>query len=477
MENSIQHLIDVRFHSIMNKFISIKRIPASSLISSNRLDISIKIDYVRALIEGGNSDSARKSYENNIEIISNGTFIEPGSSNKKSFKDYDDYLKKLINQMRNGFDDKVSIIPVSKNEIPLDGAHRIAVAAYFNLEVTVAVFDTVDFRYDFNYFRSRFCSQDYLDSLALSHIRNTKKKITLVIEWPRKNQLDSAVNQIFGSSVTYMKEESLNFTAVKNLMLMNYWGEAWVGARGEPKLGINSKAMACYKGGSTKFYWIEGLNVEEVVNRKEHIRRFVQGEKHVIHSTETPNETLMVSQSILTRNSLKMMELIKPEYGIEDILQELEYIECDRGSFAVGGSCLLSLMNLRKNKDVDILTDVETVMKKQETHNEYLALYGYADLSFIYDDQNVFYYFGYKFCMPRIVLDMKRKRNEIKDKSDIILLEGAINQEKKNTFRELKLIWFAILRYVILFTIRLLTLSRLKGPVKSVLTWLRKNDK
>lgn len=477
MGDDVINLIDIRFHHMKDKLISLKNVPAVSLISRSRLDIPVKLDYISALASGKNAEYEKEQYRKNLEIISNGSFIEPGSSNKKCFDDYDRYLQKLIQMMRNGFDQKISLIPVSKNGIPLDGAHRIAVAAYFDLPVTVAVFDVEDFQYDFDYFKSRFCSAEYLDSLALTYLKYTQNKTSLLIEWPRKGRLGDLVHEVFGSDIIYCKEETLNYNAVKNIMLMNYWGEDWIGASGAPKLGIRSKALACFEGGSTKFHWVENLEIEDVHNRKARIRSFVQGEKHVIHSTETFYETRMVSQSILNRNSIYMLGQITPEYEMENILSDLDDYESEKENFAIGGSCLLSLMNLRRHNDIDILTDRESISNKYNNHNEYFELYGHTNLSFHHNPENIFYYFGYKFCMPEAILRMKRTRNETKDRSDIMLLENSLTKKSKNSYFQLKLIWYGLLRRLILLIIRLLTLLKVKGLAKVVYNFLRRKNK
>ena len=55
-----------------------------------------------------------------------------------------------------------TIVPVSTTGIPIDGAHRIAIALYFDLEINYAVFDLLDGKYDKEFFIQRGMPFEYI---------------------------------------------------------------------------------------------------------------------------------------------------------------------------------------------------------------------------------------------------------------------------------------------------------------------------
>ena len=73
-------------------------------------------------------------YDKHIEAFSAGSYNEPGNDEKNSIKKYIDTFEVLIkNIKKSGIDETISVIPVGKNNEIMDGAHRTAIASYFNL--------------------------------------------------------------------------------------------------------------------------------------------------------------------------------------------------------------------------------------------------------------------------------------------------------------------------------------------------------
>ncbi|MFT4261026.1 MAG: hypothetical protein ACMXX9_01185, partial [Candidatus Woesearchaeota archaeon] len=89
--------------------------------NENRLDIIIKYLYVKSYVENNNYEYYKKLYLTSIKII-NGGFED----NKKSIDDFLNKFNKLITSIqKKGFNKKYSI-PIGKDGIILNGAHRLA---------------------------------------------------------------------------------------------------------------------------------------------------------------------------------------------------------------------------------------------------------------------------------------------------------------------------------------------------------------
>ena len=132
---------------------------AQNLLSKYRYDIFIKYYYVKAYMENENVEEATRVYLSHIKAFNN--FHEP-DKRKNNEIDFIESFNKLINDVKDlGSIDK-TIVPVSTTGIPVDGAHRIAIALYFDLEINYAVFDLLDGKYDKEFFIQRGMPFEYI---------------------------------------------------------------------------------------------------------------------------------------------------------------------------------------------------------------------------------------------------------------------------------------------------------------------------
>ena len=120
-------------------------------------------------IENTNVTEAQEIYLSHIKAFNN--FFEPdGRKNSK-----DDFIKSfnsLIESVKTCNNLDKTIIPISTTGIPIDGAHRIAISLYFDLEIQYCVFDLLDGKYDEIFFLQRGMPYKYVEK-----IKNVYKKI------------------------------------------------------------------------------------------------------------------------------------------------------------------------------------------------------------------------------------------------------------------------------------------------------------
>ena len=111
---------------------------------------------------------ATKVYSEHIKAF-NPDFKEPGRDDKNGCSDFINDFNAIIRQFKNNeFDDSISIVPVDKNGIILDGSHRLAALAYYNRTITIARFHnvTAKCRFDYDYFLNRGLSRTIADIIA-----------------------------------------------------------------------------------------------------------------------------------------------------------------------------------------------------------------------------------------------------------------------------------------------------------------------
>jgi hypothetical protein len=111
-----------------------------------------------------------------------------------------------------------------------------------------------------------------------------------------------------------------------------------------------------------------------------------------------------------------------------------KYIEdnnLDIDEYAVTASSILSIYGLREGKDLDYIhTKLAPLIKLSDdiqSHNSYgIGRYELNYDEIIHNPANHFYSRGVKFVSPKIIKDMKKKRNEPKDINDINLLNSIL---------------------------------------------------
>ena len=140
-----------------------------NLLSKYRFDIFVKYYYVKSYIENYDLKEAKKIYLSHIKAFNN--FHDP-DGRKNNAKDFIIKFNSLIENIKSCKNLDKTIIPISTTGIPIDGAHRIAIALYFDLKIQYCVFDLLDGKYDEIFFLQRGMPYKYVQE-----IKDLSKKI------------------------------------------------------------------------------------------------------------------------------------------------------------------------------------------------------------------------------------------------------------------------------------------------------------
>lgn len=140
-----------------------------NLLSKYRFDIFVKYYYVKSYIENYDLKETKKIYLSHIKAFNN--FHEP-DGRKNNAKDFIIKFNSLIENIKSCKNLDKTIIPISTTGIPIDGAHRIAIALYFDLKIQYCVFDLLDGKYDEIFFLQRGMPYKYVQE-----IKDLSKKI------------------------------------------------------------------------------------------------------------------------------------------------------------------------------------------------------------------------------------------------------------------------------------------------------------
>jgi hypothetical protein len=99
---------------------------------------------------------------------------------------------------------------------------------------------------------------------------------------------------------------------------------------------------------------------------------------------------------------------------------------------------VLACYGLREAQDTDFLCHeacrIETEFENINTHDEELKYYQESKHELIYNPQNHFYYNDLKFIAFDRLFEMKKNRNEEKDRNDCEMMEALIENNRLKNF-------------------------------------------
>ena len=415
-------------------------IPARELICPGRFDLLAKWIYIHAREKGAGLGWATEVYRDSIDAFSAGSFMEPGSPDKNSFQSYLAAFGNLIDDIKvNGVDCTKSLIPIGKGNVLLDGAHRVSVAAYYGQTVRVIKFPDFTRNMNYEYFRKQLMCESNMAHMArlYSHLKGNCYMACL---WPKgdKSKHEEAIAELSRiGKIVYVGDVYLTYNGMKNFMVQIYGHQAWTGSIENGFSGSNGKASACYnRRNPIKTVLFEATDFDKVVEVKSKIRQIYGIDNHSIHISDNQAETEMMAELLYSENSVKFLNYAQP-YRFKHIFCEVPKLRTtieDSGyeleRFVVDSSAVLEVYGIREARDIDYLTDVpesESNLEGIDRHDSQLKYYGISVPEMLYDPRNYFIYYGMKFLDIDCVLNMKKTRDEDKDRRDIKLARGYFN--------------------------------------------------
>ncbi|WP_319470140.1 hypothetical protein [uncultured Trichococcus sp.] len=256
-----------------------------TLLVSERLDLVAKVKYIEARESGQIAPFIRDCYVKHIEAFSYGTFKESGSKEKDSIEKYIDTFHQLIDAIKtSGFDASKSVIPVGEGNILLDGAHRAAVAIYFNKKIPIIRIPGAKVIFDAAYFRKRLLEGRCLDFLMLEYAK-LKRDVSLVFISPviraqgaLAQQLRKAINQdgklIYSKKITFPNTPEGDFsTVIENLT-------------------TTKSSSQNHSSKSISLYLFETSDKAALDAIQAHAQELFRNNKHAVHFTTEPEAAI-----------------------------------------------------------------------------------------------------------------------------------------------------------------------------------------
>jgi hypothetical protein len=348
----------------------------------------------------------------------------------------------LINNIKkNGFSDKHPI-SVGKNNVIKNGAHRLMVSYYLNINPEIKFVNENGYEgWNYDYFINKTpytkLKNIYSYTMALEYIKHNEN-IRIMVLFPRAyNSSNSkkiySIIKKYGY-LYYEKEIELkNLNALNNLVIECYRGESWIGGL-FPSSNINTKTknVKSHINNKIKILLIDMNNIDKCIEMKNKCRKLFNMGKDSLHMSDFKKDTYRISSALLNKNSIHFLN-----NGINDIsIKSKELLEKyfnyvkNNEDYCVTSSFVMELYNLRKANDLDYLnfSNNNINIKNINIHNnKWLSYYHVNRDEIIYNPNYHFYFNGHKFASLEVIKRMKDQRKENKDLKDIKLIKKLFN--------------------------------------------------
>lgn len=413
-----------------------------NLLSNFRFDLGFKIEYARQFAAGKLTSDVIEAYKAHLKAFND--FEEGDGSGKTTFESFKSRFESLISEfIHEGYDPERSIISIGKFGVFMDGSHRVAAAYISQNPLLVLKTGYNDPNYDFQFFRRKNLSAEWLDFGALLNARYDTSAKTVTLFPTAEGHVESVEKLINDYAPIYYKTE-LRFSdkAGFNLIRQMYKDEQWLGDASNQFSGAAYKAKQCFNGNEKlRFYVIKSNNLPQLRQLKEKIRSLYQVENHSVHINDTHAETRLLCGALLNANSRQFLEkaTVKPFQQFYSYIQTFDNWlirnSIDPSSVCIDGSATLSAYGIRECADLDFLHYGEhpwnTGHPMINSHNvESQLKYHNWDKEEIIDNPELHFYFnGIKFIAPEALYKMKQNRAEGKDLNDCKQIETLLTND------------------------------------------------
>ncbi|WNB92464.1 hypothetical protein [Bacillus sp. NEB1478] len=430
-----------------------------TIINHSRFDIMAKYIYGKFYENKWNSNWGTRLYDDHIWTFNR--YDEDDGSGKKGIKSFVKNFNSTLDSIKkHGFDDNVSLIPISNNGVPLDGAHRLTAALLYKKKVKVIKMKDSNICYNYEFFNKRGLLSKWSDAIAYEYCK-LKHDIFIVILFPEafsKKEKAKDILKEFGS-IYYEKEIKLIKNGPKNLLNYLFKQDKWFS-----KLTTVEKDVSAVKSFFNDQSTINVIVFEpkdlksNLIQVKKELENLYGYSKHSFYINSNHSETIRLSQMMFNENSIHFLnnaEFNKDFFIFEKIKNTYSYFikhrNIDPERICLVSDAVLAAYGIRDCENLGFIYYGYTDLEKEFT--VYEGLVNNNNLHFrkpiddiIFNPENHFYYDGIKFTTLKI---MKKSSKEILSKKDIRMIKEYTGNWTNNANKEL-LIYYIIKKLKIL---------------------------
>lgn len=441
-------------------------INARKLLCTARFDFYGILIYIDQKVQGvKNLNWAKNIYRERTSAMTSHKLCENGNDAKTSFDDFVNVLDKLINDFQNDrFNQDQTLIPVDKDYVPMDGAHRVACAAYFDKNVNILRFPDREYKFKgYQYLQHELLPATIADYMALESTR-WHNDLYVIFFWPQAHQntykLKKAQDIIYTKTdVMYDVKYKLSYIAIRNLMIQIYGHMDWLGDIDNDFANVTVKVNEVWaSNGKVQLIITRGRSCEYITKLKEEIREMFGIGLSSCHSTDNMRETKLALNALLNPLSRDFLQIAKPTAFkksfklIEKFKETVKSNNLSFDKFIIDSSTVLAIYGAREAEDLDFyrlpetnisaFSGIEDIEEHDETQKQF---YEYPITDYILSPEHFFVFNEVKFMSLQNLLKFKKARysktKDPKDAGDIGLIKNY--SQKTNALTQ----WIVSLKY------------------------------
>lgn len=397
-----------------------------------RFDLAVKYVYLTQKDTHPTLKWHKKIYFEHIKAFSGGKFKEEDGSKK----DFDDFLKnyhQLEEAFKSGiFDASSNIIPF-KNGINADGSHRISLGAFYSLPLKgVSLPQLIEPNYNYVFFRDNKQPEWVNDFVFLQNVLSNDDIRIIHVHPKAKIKHDQILGILLRHGIIPEYHKSIHLSKFAHGLVVRelYKNEKWIGNHKNNFVGAFAHAAQSYTAKKPlNVYFIKESNTEILRNIKNEIREICNIGNFSVHINDTYTETLNLAKIFLNEESIFFLNSCFNNttfWEADEFIDYLKYKSYSKNfpDYVLTGSFPLSLIGLRKNKDIDFICSekdisiIKSIFKDADCHNEYIQQFGLDHKDIIYNPVQSFFWKGIKFISLKNVWHLKNQRKERKDYLD-----------------------------------------------------------
>lgn len=468
----------------------------SNFFDENRLDVIIKYLYVKAYVENNNYDYYKKLYLNSIKVINGGIEDE-----KKSIEDFLFNFNKLIDSIKKkGFNKKYSI-PIGKDGIILNGAHRLAVCMYFKIEPEFKQEkENSHCKYNYHFFIKSGFKENYLYEVINFYCK--LKEVNIFILWEPskkfweniKKDIEKRYNILFEN--TFNLEKNSMRKLIKDMYAYEY------NLENNNYIDLKIKNLEHYSKNSSFKVLITKTNKDDsyfkrgnqIVNKelfelkdliRDKLKKTIDKDLFIsLHTNDNSEHSKYLINILYNKNNLNYLNyrsskfIKKIDFKLKKLENFLNSNNISKDEICIDSGSVLELLGIRESSDLDLISINKYNLKTDliEFHERDINIdrTKISDKEIINNPNYHFYYKGFKFMNLELV-KLRKDKNNKKEAFDIKLIDNFLKQKKHNKINyveelnfKIRVFMYSIYRKVTILIIRNLSQNQ-KNLIKKFL--------
>ncbi|WP_226620260.1 hypothetical protein [Cytobacillus firmus] len=381
------------------------------LIDHRRFDIVAKYIYAWFREKDLKSNWGKEIYDNHLWVFNQ--YDEDDGSGKKGIDAFINSFDVTLKSFKeNGFNDGISLIPISKNNTPLDGAHRLTAALLYNQKVKVARLEQGDVNYNYEFFKNRGLLPKWCDAIAYEYCK-LKRSTYIVTVFPNSLYGREGVKELLKKygNIFYEKEVILNKKGISNLLSQHCIGKELVGHHQEEYMESNILHVFIFE------------NKNDIGYRR--LMKEIQSDVG-ISVTDSKEETIRHAQVFLNQNTIHFLnyacpirnQLFKTAFEqYKDILNE----QNESDNFCLVSDSVKNIYGVRSSDELAYIYretqnfDIKDNLLENGFHKSLNLTYKKSIDDIIFNPENHFYYQGMKVASLKIKKQIKKDRKNYVD--------------------------------------------------------------